>query len=54
MKNKFLKQPDFFLDHKEFVEELIDKEYAGKSYQEAPEGRTWYIIHHGVYHPQQA
>ena len=50
-KKRFLKDPDFFSDHKGFAEELIDKEYASKSNKETPEGRRWYIPHHGVYHP---
>ena len=35
------------------MEELIDKGYASKSNKEAPGGRTWYIPHHGVYHPNK-
>ena len=50
LKKRFLKDPDFFSDYKGFVEELIDKGYANKSNKEAPEGKTWYIPHHGVYH----
>ena len=30
-KKRFLKDPDFFSDHKGFAEELIDKGYASKS-----------------------
>ena len=47
LKKRFLKHPGFFLDYKIFVKELIDKGYASKSNKEAPEGRTWYIPHHG-------
>ena len=53
LKKRFLKDPDFFSDYKGFAEELIDKGYASKSNKEVPEGRTWYIPHHGVYHPSK-
>ena len=35
------------------MDDLMKKEYAEKSTKEAPEGRTWYIPHHGVYHPSK-
>ena len=50
LKKTFLKDPDFFSDYEGFVEELIDKGYVRKSNKEAPEGRKWYIPHHGLYH----
>ena len=53
LKKIFLKNLDFFSDYKGFVEEMIDKGYAGKSNKEAQEGRTWYILHHGVHHPSK-
>ena len=53
LKKIFLKHPDFFLDYKGFVKQLIDNRYTSKSYKEAPKNRTWYILHHGVYHPNK-
>ena len=53
LKKRFLKHLDFYSDYKGFVEELIDKGYASKSNKEAPEGRTWYIPYHGLYHPSK-
>ena len=53
LKKRFLKDPDFFSDYKEFEEELIDEGHPSKSNKEVPEGRTWYVPHHGVYHPSK-
>ena len=50
LKERFIKNPKFFMDYKGFVDNPIKKGYADKSIKEAPEGRTWYIPHHGVYH----
>ena len=38
------------MNYKGFVDNPIKKGYADKSIKEAPEERTWYIPHHGVYH----
>ena len=35
------------------MNDLMKKGYAEKSSKEAPEGNTWYILHHGVYHPKK-
>ena len=35
------------------MDDLIKKDYAEKSTKETPEGRTWNIPHHGVYHPSK-
>ena len=53
LKKRFLKDPDFFSDSKRFVEELIEEGHASQSSKAGPEGRTWYIPHHGVYHPSK-
>ena len=53
LKKRFPKDPDFFSDYKRFVEELIDEGYASQSSKAGPEGGTWYIPHHGVYHPSK-
>ena len=41
------------MDYKGFMDDLIKKGDAEKSTKEAPEGRTWYIPHHGMYHPNK-
>ena len=48
LKGRFIKNPKFFMDYKSFMADLIKKGYAEKSTKKAPEGRTWYIPHHGV------
>ena len=50
LKGRFTKSPKFFMNYKGFMDDLIKKGYAEKSTKEAPEGRTGYISHHGVYH----
>ena len=42
-----------FADYTAFIEDMISKRYAEQSKKPAPIGRSWYIQHHGVYHPNQ-
>ena len=35
------------------MEEIIAKGYAGKSTMTATPGKTWYLTHHVVYHPNK-
>ena len=35
------------------VEEIISKEYAREAKTNTPDGRTWYLPHHSVYHPHK-
>ena len=53
LKRKFAKDSNFFEDYKGFINKLIDKGHAVKSSQPPPPGKTWYLPHHGVYHPQK-
>ena len=56
LKRKMLKSQKYLQDYKTFVNELIEKNYAERVKNEhidAAEGRTWYIPHHGVYHPMK-
>ena len=48
-----MKNTTFFEDYKRFIEDLLNKGYARKSKQGSPEGKIWYIPHHGVYHPSK-
>ena len=50
LKSRFIRNPEFFADYKGFIEDLLIKGYA-KSTEKPPDGWTWYIPHHGVYHP---
>ena len=38
---------------KGFIEDLLIKGYAKNSTEKPPDGQTWYIPHHGVYHPNK-
>ena len=42
------------MDYKSFIDDLFKKGYTEKSTKEVPEGRTWYIPHHGVYNPSKS
>ena len=53
LKSRFIRNPEFFADYKGFIEDLLIKGYAKKSTEKPPDGRTWYICHHGVYHPNK-
>ena len=51
LKRKFFKNPTFFEQYKQFIEEMIDQGHAEKiEVLEGEEGKTWYIPHNGVYH----
>ena len=41
-----------FQDYKAFMSRLLENGYAKRS-DETPIGKTWYIPHHGVYHPSK-
>ena len=50
LKRRSKKDPAFFEDYKQLMSNLLVKGYARKM-DDLPIGRTWYIPHHGVYHP---
>lgn len=35
------------------MNKLFDKSYAKKVTSESIDGKTWYLPHHGVYHPKK-
>ena len=47
------RSPEFKVDYVKFMNTLIEKGYAQQcdTKQEDEEGKIWYILHHGVYHP---
>ena len=53
LKRTFDKNDKFKADYIRFMEEIIAKGYARKSTMAAAPGRTWYLPHHGVYHPNK-
>ena len=32
---------------------MVQKGYAEKSFQQVQQGKTWFIPHHGIYHPSK-
>ena len=52
LKRRFTKDNKFFLDYKKYMNDLLEKGYA-KRCNETPTGKTWYIPHPAVYHPNK-
>ena len=50
-RNKMLKDPQYYSDYKDFMEQLFKMGHAEKApmYTESHEGSVWYLPHHGVY-----
>ena len=53
LKRKFDKNEKFKADYIRFMEEIIAKGCTRKSTMTATSGKTWYLLHHGVYHPNK-
>ena len=53
LKKKLTANDKFFTDYKAFMKTIIDQGYAVPCQTEPKEGKTWYIPHHGVYHPRK-
>ena len=51
LEKKFSKNDQFREDYIRFLKDIIAKGYARKSTTKAASGKTWYLPHHGVYHP---
>ena len=52
LKRRFKTDPAFFEDYKQLMSNFLGKGYA-RWMDDSPAGRTWYIPHHGVYHPSK-
>ena len=50
LKKWFQKDSKFHEDNNKFMEEIISKVYEREAKTNPPNGRTWYLPHHGVYH----
>ena len=46
-----LKDTVYHNDYVNFMNSIIEKGYAKEAVEVEPVGRTWYVPHHGVYHP---
>ncbi|XP_043241053.1 uncharacterized protein LOC122391322 [Amphibalanus amphitrite] len=56
LRKRMLQSEKYLTDYKKFVNELVERDYAEKVSKEnrgAHLGRTWYMPHHGVYHPMK-
>ena len=53
LKRWFQKQFKFYEDYNRFMEEIMRKGCAREAKTNPPDERTWYLPHHGVYHPQK-
>ena len=53
LKKRFERDEQFYNQYKSFMDDLLDKGYARKCVNAGPEGKTWYIPHHGVLQPRK-
>ena len=53
LKDRFKRNPSCLADYKNLMDHLITKGYAIKE-DTRPPGKTWFIPHHGVYHPNKS
>ena len=52
-KKRFSRDKQYHGDYKRFMEDMVQKGYAEKSSQQVQQDKTWFIPHHGVYHPSK-
>ena len=50
---RFQKDFKFYENYNKFMEEIISKGYAREAKSNSPDGRTWYLPHHGACHPHK-
>ena len=48
-----MKNKEFFEDYQKFMNDILQKGYARVASEIQPYGQTWYIPHHGIYHPSK-
>lgn len=56
LKRRLLKDQSYHKEYSNFLTDVIGKGYAEKVPEhqlERTDGKTWYLPHHGVYHPQK-
>ena len=55
LKKRLVSDARYYTDYCNFMSEIISKEYARKVGEEfkGQDERTWYLPHHGIYHPQK-
>ena len=50
---RFQKDFKFYENYNKFMEEIISKGYAREAKSNSPDGRTWYLPHHGTCYPHK-
>ncbi|KAK3717695.1 hypothetical protein QZH41_001099 [Actinostola sp. cb2023] len=55
LKKRLTNDQKMYADYLKFMEDILDKDYARKvpSTVTAKAGKTWYLPHHGIYHPHK-
>ena len=56
LKKKLILNDQFFDDYKQFMKTLLEKGFSEKVPEDElnrDDGKTWYLPHHGVYHPNK-
>ena len=54
LKRRFKRETKFKQDYQDFMRNLFEKGYAEEVADiQVPEGKVWYLPHHGVYHPDK-
>jgi len=53
LKRRLSKQQRMYDDYVKFMNDIISKGYATKATEPPKDSKTWYIPHHGVYHPKK-
>ena len=50
LKKRLLKDPELLTKYKECIDDLLKKGYAKSAPTTSIEGKTWYLLHHAVFH----
>ncbi|XP_073724404.1 uncharacterized protein [Misgurnus anguillicaudatus] len=53
LKRKFMKDEKYKRDYMEYMSNVIERGDAEETNDNGPPGETWYIPHHGIYHPKK-
>ena len=53
IKRRMLRDKQFAMHYKGFMEELLLKGYARESTKSPNDGQVWHLPHHGIYHPSK-
>ena len=53
LKRKLLRDNNLLKDYQVYMSDLITNGYAKLATGDGPIGKTWYIPHHGIYHPEK-